>query len=109
MRILLAIFILLFSGFTFAEEEVDMEELAKLGAGYHAKNMCTCLFVVEQTEEFCKDMSKTTPNIDDFGGEYIIDREKKSVTAKIIIVQATAQWKDERLGCLLTPAQMGGE
>ena len=64
---------------------------------FFSKEMCSCLFVEKQSENYCKDYLDLTFPV--WG--YEIDRTKKQVYSQGYFHSATAKFKDPRLGCLL--------
>ncbi|MBI2373620.1 MAG: hypothetical protein HYV07_06440 [Deltaproteobacteria bacterium] len=74
--------------------ENDLE----LVTAYRAKELCSCLFVMEQTEDFCVSWTAADPNV----AKYAIDRNEKTVeTSALLMWSAKARWVDERSGCVL--------
>ncbi len=72
--------------------------LLRIGASYGAKLACSCLFVMEQDEEYCRAWVRASPDI----VKLRIDEEDKTVTARALgVVRATARWTGERSGCQL--------
>lgn len=99
MKLFIPLLIVLIGLGAFANSQT---ELSKLASGYHAKHMCTCLFVIEQNEEFCQDLAKTQPN----WIMYKIDHQEKTVKATFaLFFSASAIYKESKSGCSLTPAQ----
>ena len=62
-----------------------------------AKEVCSCLFVVGQTDEFCDQFIHFNPPI----ASYSVDKEKKTVSARSLTYTATAKWVSARAGCQL--------
>jgi hypothetical protein len=48
---------------------------------YRAKDMCSCLFVMNMSEEYCADWTVASPNI----ATYAIDRQAKAVTTSALV------------------------
>ena len=72
--------------------------LLRIGANYGAKLACSCLFVMEQDEDYCRTWVQASPDI----VKLKIDAEEKVVTARALgLVKSQARWVDERSGCLL--------
>lgn len=67
-----------------------------LGLGFVAKHMCSCYFVVQQNEEFCRDSAKIkqiSPKI---------EIGEKSVTASFLFFfKAHADFLGPEAGCTL--------
>ena len=76
----------------------DALEMARVAARYYAKEICSCLFVVGQTKEYCL---KALENelITDY--ELDIDRTKKIVSSKVVFAKAKAEWLGPYKGCRL--------
>ncbi|MFT4979161.1 MAG: CubicO group peptidase (beta-lactamase class C family) [Myxococcota bacterium] len=72
--------------------------LLRIGASYGAKLACSCLFVMEQDEAYCRAWVKASPDI----VRLSINTEEKIVTVRALgLVRARASWVDERSGCQL--------
>jgi hypothetical protein len=70
----------------------------QLVTAYTAKEMCSCLFVVEQTEEHCRAWTKASPAI----ASVRIDTANKSVESfAVLFWGARARWVNESFGCVL--------
>ena len=68
--------------------------------GYTAKDACSCLFVMEQTEEYCRAWVKANPPL----GRFTIDLNKKIVTSSAAVLwSAQAHYVDDVVGCQLEP------
>jgi hypothetical protein len=71
-----------------------------LVTAYTAKDACSCLFVMEREEEFCRAFVKADPAV----ATLTIDREKKAVeTAALLLWGARAHYVDAHDGCVLDP------
>src|SRR5687767_11622081 len=66
----------------------------QLLTGFSSKETCSCAFVVDQTDEYCKAFGQS----DGFTVDITIDRAKKSVTSSFGGVTRTATMKDGE-GC----------
>jgi len=75
----------------------DLLRMPKIGAGFYAKEFCSCYFVNQQSEEFCRDLVKQYIPLT----ELTIDLKSKSVMATSLGAQRKAQWVSERFGCVL--------
>jgi hypothetical protein len=64
--------------------------------GYGAKETCSCVFVVEQTDEYCRTFGQASA---DYPVELTIDHAAKTVTAKLTLSR-TAHYT-EGAGCTL--------
>jgi hypothetical protein len=72
----------------------------QLLTAYGAKESCSCLFVLEQPEDFCLALTRQSPAIDTVR----VDRSKKSVeTAALLFWGARAHFVDAQTGCVLEP------
>lgn len=70
----------------------------KLLVGYTAKKMCSCTFVIGQTEEFCLEWSRVDPDVKTVS----IDRRSGVVETQTMgLVGARARFVDKRRGCVL--------
>lgn len=71
-----------------------------LVTAYTAKDACSCLFVMEREEEFCRAFVKADPAV----AHLTIDREKKAVeTSALLLWGARAHYENARDGCVLDP------
>jgi hypothetical protein len=62
--------------------------------GFSSKEVCSCAFVVEQTDEYCKAFGK----LEGYDVESVIDRNAKTVTSTFLGTSRTAKFED---GCVL--------
>jgi hypothetical protein len=70
----------------------------ELVVGNAAKMSCTCRFVMQMNEAYCRDWVRATPNIARFN----VDTERKAVEASAFISwTARARFIDEKRGCVL--------
>lgn len=70
----------------------------QLLSGYTAKEACSCLFVMEQTEAFCRNWVRASPAV----ASWSFDEDEKSVRAGAILFWgAKARWVSEKFGCAL--------
>ncbi len=70
----------------------------QLVTGYTAKEVCSCIFVIGQTEEFCRNWTRASPEVASFR----IDRENKRVeSGAVMLWGARARYVDEKRGCVL--------
>ena len=77
--------------------------IALLGLNYRAQHTCQCLFVMNQAEDYCKNLSLVQPAIFSVGINY----EDKSVTSTIDVApgpKAVYKFKDDKMGCVLVPS-----
>jgi hypothetical protein len=68
----------------------------KAGSSYVAKGMCSCLFVVGQTEKQCEEYTKTMFH---FFTSYKVNLEEKFVTSSFLFMDTKASYTSERFGC----------
>ncbi|MBN1208548.1 MAG: hypothetical protein JXB05_27050 [Myxococcaceae bacterium] len=72
----------------------------ELVTAYTAKDACSCLFVMEREEEFCRAFVKASPAV----ARLTIDTEQKVVeTSALLLWGARARYVDERNGCVMEP------
>ena len=72
----------------------------ELVVAYTAKDACTCLFVMERDEAFCRAFVKASPAV----AHLTIDPEQKAVeTSAVLLWSARARYVDARNGCVLEP------
>ncbi len=79
-------------------------DILSLGTGYRAKEFCTCLFVLERSEENCNAVTKDIS----LNAAYSIDLNRKAISssfqwlgASLPLFPSVATFQDERRGCLL--------
>ena len=72
----------------------------QLLTAYRAKELCSCLFVIEQSEEYCNNWTTANPDVATFE----IDWDNKMVhTESMLMWGASARFQDEKFGCVLLP------
>ncbi|SEU23409.1 hypothetical protein [Stigmatella erecta] len=70
----------------------------RLVTAYTAKDACSCLFVAEQDEAFCRAWVQARPAV----AHLRIDAERKAVeTSALLLWGARARFVDARTGCVL--------
>ncbi len=70
--------------------------LFELGAGFNARMVCSCLFVMERTEDECREWTRVSPDF----ARFKVDHEARTVTSKVLGgAKTTAVWVDEQTGC----------
>ena len=70
----------------------------KLAVGNGALMTCTCLFVMEMSEEYCSAWTKASPAVARVG----IDWDNKRVESSAFVTwSAKAHWVDAKRGCTL--------
>ena len=85
MKTLIKIFLITsFTLSVFAQDNGDRERyhssLTDLGSGSGTKQMCSCMFVMKQSERFCRKFSREVLIIDILDQHYV-NKEEKSVTS----------------------------
>lgn len=77
--------------------EYDNNDLELITA-FTAKSMCSCLFVMEMDEAYCKVWSKQSPAVADFR----IDHQNKTVeSGALLFWMKRARYVDDTFGCEL--------
>jgi hypothetical protein len=67
-------------------------------SAYTAKEVCSCVFVLEQSEEFCRAWTRANPAVAGF----TVDRAAKTVESSALIFWgAKARFVSDRFGCVL--------
>ncbi len=76
--------------------------LTDIGSGSGTKQMCSCLFVMKQSESFCRKFSREVLIIDILDQHYV-NKDKKSVTSTIgfFFNKRTAKYMGKKHGCTL--------
>ena len=70
----------------------------QLLTAYSAKELCSCAFVMGQSDDFCARWTRAAPNLKTFR----IDRDKKLVETQAVLVWgARARYLGPRAGCVL--------
>lgn len=70
----------------------------ELVTSYTAKEACSCLFVMEQDEAFCRAWVAASPAV----AEFTVDTEAKVVKSNALLMwDAKARFVDDRTGCRL--------
>ena len=72
----------------------DLELLTR----YRAKDMCSCLFVMERDQKYCAAWTQQPPNL----ATYVIDWDRREVrTQAMMFWAARARFVDDHFGCVL--------
>ena len=107
MKLLNQVFILFFlSSLSFGSTQIAREKLhsslTDLGSGSGTKQMCSCMFVMKQTEKFCRKFSREVLIIDILDQHYV-DKKEQSVTSTIgfFFNKRTAKYMGDKHGCTL--------
>lgn len=69
----------------------------ELALNYTTKALCSCLFVVGNGEEECRDYA----SIEQVSPTFRVDRSRKIVTSKYLWFEARAIYRDPQQGCYL--------
>jgi hypothetical protein len=70
----------------------------QLVTAYTAKDFCSCVFVMEMSEEYCRRWTAASPAV----ATLRVDYEKRTVrTAAVLLWGETARFVSERDGCVL--------
>ena len=70
----------------------------QLATGYTAKEACSCLFVMEQPEAFCRAWTRASPDVAGFR----VDRDARTVESSALLLWgAKARFVDATTGCVL--------
>ncbi len=70
--------------------------LFQLAAGFRAKEMCSCVFVMGRTEDDCKEWTKVSPNV----ASFTVDRDRQQVRSTALGMGRTvATFDGAELGC----------
>lgn len=74
--------------------------LFRLGTAYNAKMVCSCLFVMHQDEERCRQLVRVSPDV----ARFQVDADARVVTSRVLGGWTSrARWVDEQTGCILDP------
>lgn len=70
----------------------------ELATAYTAKEVCSCVFVMEQTEDYCRAWTKASPDVADF----VVDHDEKRVRSSALLFwSAAARFTGPDFGCVL--------
>lgn len=65
---------------------------------YTAKDACSCVFVMRQSEEHCRAWTRNTPDV----GSFEVNHEKKTVESSALLFWgAKARFAGQKQGCVL--------
>lgn len=67
----------------------------KIGAGYTAQLVCSCVFVMKRDEDFCRELARVSPDIGHFGVDYV----RRRVYGQAIFRGTWSYERVPRLGC----------
>ncbi len=86
-----------FTGF-FRQPDEFKASVIDLGLGFTAKNFCSCLFVVGQSEEFCRDYA----SVQQVQPRLSVDHANKKTESQLFFIfKQEAQYFGEDKGCAL--------
>lgn len=72
--------------------------LFALGAGFSAKEVCSCVFVAGLDEDFCREWTRVSPDL----ARFRIDEDEQLVRANTLgLGRAVARYQGAQLGCVL--------
>ncbi|MFH1808176.1 MAG: hypothetical protein ABIJ09_05505 [Pseudomonadota bacterium] len=97
-RILIALAVVVASlGLWACEADPYQQNDLELISAYRAKTMCTCMWTLGMSEEFCADYSLQNPPV----ATYRIDVERKVVESQAVLMWGDrARFVSERFGCV---------
>ena len=90
----------------FAETQMSQRSLhsslTDIGSGSSAKQMCSCMFVMKQSEKFCRKFSREVLIIDILN-RHKVDKKEKTITTTIgfFFNKRKAKFMGDKLGCTL--------
>lgn len=95
----LAAVVLLLVFLSWVAQTAVVQRALSIPSRYYAKEMCSCLFVLERDEAFCRN------EVDEYVplGTITIDRDQKRVHASGFGFESSASVVDLRRGCRLLP------
>lgn len=97
-KFLMAIFILFILGAIFVAFNFrDFHRFPKIISRWYAKEFCSCYFVMERSEDFCRERVRQWIPIQ----SYSIDQKNKLISATGLWNTAHALYEGDRLGCRL--------
>ena len=71
--------------------------LLDLAAAASAKQVCSCVFVMQRDEEFCAEWTRVSPDI----ARFRVDPDEREVRSRALVVgRARARFVDEQVGCV---------
>jgi len=74
--------------------------LFELGSGFAAKEVCSCLFVSNHDEAYCRQLVRVKPDVAKFRVDYVA----KTVKARALgMGKQIARYDGEGFGCVLEP------
>jgi hypothetical protein len=95
LSLTLASTLIFLSGCLKSEPNLGKASFFKVVSSSYAKELCSCLFVVEQELEYCRRYSKQLLPV----SSEKIDRNKKTVGATALGITSIAVYRSKRFGC----------
>lgn len=77
-----------------------LKDFTAVISSYYAKEMCTCVFVIEQSEDTCHNIVRQYVPI----SSVTVDRDNKSVTTTGMFRTNSAKFEGAQYGCTLVGA-----
>ena len=71
--------------------------LLKLASGVAAKEVCSCLFIMEMDEAWCQEWTRVSPDISKFK----VDYDEKTVKSRALLARSSARYIGAREGCVI--------
>jgi hypothetical protein len=97
LRVLLMVLLLVVVAVIW-QNRVALNAFPKIISAYTVKEYCSCRYVMGLPADYCRGYVKQYVSI-----SLVDDAEHKSVSAERLGQSATAVWRGERQGCVLTP------
>lgn len=98
--------VLLWASLACADRVYDNNEITLL-TRLDAKEMCSCVFVVGQTQEFCREYVRLGIPVPGLAQGLPVpvllrvDSQQKTTHAQVGLHVASARWRGDRVGCVL--------
>jgi hypothetical protein len=97
MKKLIAV-LLVIAGCESSPDRIYQRNDLQLLTHYAAKELCSCLFVMERDRDFCTSWTRQAPNL----RTYSVDYDNKRVTTQAVLYWgASARYQGPRHGCVL--------
>lgn len=95
---IIALFTAAYGVFWITSKRHDLRNFPGIISSFYSKEMCSCLFVSGQTEEFCNNYARQWVPIQ---GSPVVDRERKAVRVTGLFRTNEAVYTGEKTGCVL--------
>jgi hypothetical protein len=70
----------------------------QLATAYTAKELCSCVFVMEMSEDYCRNWTRASPAV----AKFTVDYERKTVESTALLEWGTrAKLDSAKFGCVL--------